>query len=320
MTANGHPDLTRGYLSALASAALLSTTAIFIRYLDQTYQLPPLILAFWRDGFVVLSLLPALGLLRPPLLRLERPHRRYLFIYGFVLAIFNVTWTFSVSLNGAAISTVLVYCSTVFSVLLERCLFGERLSWPKLLAIVLSLSGCVLVCGALDLAAWRANLMGTIVGVLSGLCFAVYSLMGRAASRRGLGAWTTLFYTFCSAALFLLLFNLLPLPGAARQVSGLGYLGDQWLAWGILFALAAGPTVIGFGMYNISLSHLSSSIANLVATTEPVFTAILAFALLGERLSRLQIGGSLLILTGVVFVRFYELGRLKTRRQTWATS
>ena len=33
-------DLTRGYTAALASAAILSTTAVFIRYLTQTYRLP----------------------------------------------------------------------------------------------------------------------------------------------------------------------------------------------------------------------------------------------------------------------------------------
>ena len=50
-------NLTRGYTIALISAAILSTTAIFIRYITQTYPMPPLVLAFWRDGFVALTLL-----------------------------------------------------------------------------------------------------------------------------------------------------------------------------------------------------------------------------------------------------------------------
>ncbi len=54
--------LTRGYTIALISAVFLSTTAIFIRYLTQTYQMPALILAFWRDSFVFLTLLLILGL------------------------------------------------------------------------------------------------------------------------------------------------------------------------------------------------------------------------------------------------------------------
>ena len=61
--------LTRGYTIALISTAFLSTTAIFIRHLTLTYALPPLILAFWRDVFVMLTLLPVLRALRPGLLR-----------------------------------------------------------------------------------------------------------------------------------------------------------------------------------------------------------------------------------------------------------
>jgi hypothetical protein len=57
-------NLTRGYTLALISAAFLSTTAIFIRYLTQTFQLPALVLACWRDGLVALTLLLALGFMR----------------------------------------------------------------------------------------------------------------------------------------------------------------------------------------------------------------------------------------------------------------
>ena len=65
-TASPSSNLTRGYTIALVSAAILSTTAIFIRHLTQTYHMPPLVLAFWRDGLVALTLLPVLGWLAPP--------------------------------------------------------------------------------------------------------------------------------------------------------------------------------------------------------------------------------------------------------------
>jgi drug/metabolite transporter (DMT)-like permease len=311
----GSSNLTRGYAIALVSAAILSTTAIFIRHLTQTYRMPSLVLAFWRDGFVTLTLLPVLGLLRPRLLRLERQHLLYLIVYGLALAIFNALWTLSVSLNGAAISTVLVYCSAGFTALLGWWLLRERLDWAKLLAIALSLGGCVLVAEAFDPAAWRANLVGILTGICSGLFYAVYSLMGRSAAQRGLNPWTTLFFTFGFAAVFLLGFNLLPgglLLGAAIQPADLFWLGNASAGWGILFLLAAGPTVAGFGLYNVSLGHLPSSVANLILTLEPAFTAAIAYLLLGERLSGVQIGGSLMILAGVAFLRIHE-GRLASQ-------
>ena len=302
-------NLTRGYLTALASAATLSTTAIFIRYLTQTYRLPSLVLAFWRDLFVVLTLLLILKFFRPALLRVNRKYLPYLVFYGLMLAIFNSLWTLSVSLNGAAVSTVLAYCSAGFTALLGWWLLKERLDWGKLLAVALSLAGCALVSGALDPSAWRVNLLGIVTGILSGLWYAIYTLMGRSASQRGLNPWTTLVYTFGFAAVFLLLINLLSgghLPGSIIRPADFFWLGKAWAGWGILFLLAAGPTLVGFGLYNVALTRLPSSVTNLIVTTEPVFTAVIAYILLGERLTLVQIGGSVLVLSGVVFLRIYE--------------
>jgi drug/metabolite transporter (DMT)-like permease len=96
------------------------------------------------------------------------------------------------------------------------------------------------------------------------------------------------------------------LPGAAARPADLFWLGSALAGWGILFLLAAGPTVAGFGLYNVSLGYLPSSVANLILTLEPAFTTAIAYLLLGERLNGMQVGGSLMILGGMVFLRVYE--------------
>lgn len=296
----------RGYLVALASAATLSTTAIFIRYLTDAYQIPPLLLAFWRAVFVVFTLVLVFGGTGWKLARISRRHVPYLVLYGLVLAGFNSLWTLSVAQNGAAVATVLVYCSAAFTAILGWWLLKERLDGVKLVAIFLCLGGCVLVAGAYSPSAWFVNLAGIVTGILAGLGYAIYSLMGRSAAQRGLNPWSTLLYTFAFAAFFLLLLNVLPgdmVPGTAAGPIDFFMLGNAWLGWAVLILLAAGPTVAGFGLYNVSLSLLPSSVANLILTLEPVFTAILAYVLLGERLTTVQITGSLLILSGVVWLR-----------------
>jgi drug/metabolite transporter (DMT)-like permease len=304
--------LTRGYTIALISAGFLSTTAIFIRYLTQTYQMPAIVLAFWRDLFVFLTLLPILALGKWAPLKIKGRDIGFLALFGLTLAIFNSLWTLSVSLNGAAVSTVLAYCSAGFTALLGWWFLKERLDWGKILAVALSLAGCVLVSNALDPAAWRLNLLGILTGILSGLLYAVYTLLGRSSSQRGLNPWTAQVYTFWFAAVFLLAFNTTSIfsggliPGAAARAADFLWLGKAWIGWGALFLLAAGPTLAGFGLYNVSLTYLPSSVANLVVTLEPAFTAVIAYLLLGERLSWIQIAGSLLILGGVVFLRVYE--------------
>jgi drug/metabolite transporter (DMT)-like permease len=308
-TSSSRTNLSRGYAIAVASAAILSTTAIFIRHLTQTYDIPALVLAFWRDVFVVLTLLPVLGIFRPLLLRVKRQNLLYLLAYGILLGVFNALWTLSVALNGAALATVLGYSSVAFTALLGWWFLNERLDWAKLLAVVFSLGGCVLVSGALDVGALDANLLGILTGILSGLCYAIYSLMGRSASQRGLNPWTTLIYIFGFATFTLLFINLVPgdgLPGKASIPADLFWLGEALAGWGILFLLAAGPTVAGFGLYIMSMVHLPSSVANLILTLEPPFTALMAYFLLGERLGGTQLWGSAMIMAGVVFLRIYD--------------
>lgn len=297
--------LPRGYLVALASAVVLSTTAIFIRYLTETYRIPALVLASLRGGIVVLTLTLFLRLRNPSLLRVEQQHRVYLAIFGFILAVFNALWTLSVSLNGAAIATVLAYSSAGFTVLLGWLLLNEAITWRKLVAVAFSFGGCVLVSGALGGEVIGLNPLDIFIGVLAGLFYAGYSLMGRAASQRGLNPWSTLLHTFGYATGFLFLFNLLPgdvLPGTAQRMADFLWLGGSIVGWGLLITLAAGPTLGGFGLYNVSLSHIPSSVANLIVTTEPVFTATFAYLILGERMTNIQVIGSLMILMGVVIL------------------
>ena len=301
----------RGYPIALLSAVVLSTTAIFVRYLTETYHLPALVLAFWRALFAVCTLLLILGIFKPGLLKVTRSQLAYLAIFGVILALFNSLWTLSVALNGAAVSNVLVYSSTGFTVLLGWLILKEQLTWVKIGAVVFCLGGMVFVSQALDPSVWSVNMGGILTGIFSGLMYAIYSMMGRSASQRGLNPWTTLFYTFCFDTVLLGLVNLLPLgiPGTAAVPSEFFWLGTTWAGWGILLLLAAGPTVLGYGLYNVSLTFLPSSTVNLIVTLEPAFTAVLAYFFLGERLTAVQLAGSLLILGAVVLLRIHE-GRL----------
>ena len=312
-------NINHGYTFALLGAIFLSTTSIIMRHLTLTYQIPALVLAFWRNVFVIVTLIPVFWLINKQLFNFKRIHLRFLILFGLVLAIFNSFWTLSVSINGAAVATVLVYCSAGFTVILGWWLLKERLTWSKIVAVVLSLGGCVLVAEAYDPDMWNTNLAGIITGLLSGLSFAAYSLMGRSASQRGLSTWTTLLYTFMFAATFLLLFNLIPgdfFIGKAVQARDLMWLGNRMDGWIILFLLSAIPTLSGFGFYTLSLSYLPSSIANLIATTEPAFTAVVAYFVLAEQLTPIQIIGSIITLSGVVFLRLFEKNRLNGKLKT----
>jgi len=300
----------KGFMIALASAVVLSFTGIIIKMVSEDYQLPALILAFWRDFFVVICAIPFLLLLKPQLLKVQKKNIGFLVIYGIALACFNIAWTMAVTLSGASVATVLVYSSAGFTALLGHYLLKETLGFKKMTSVALCLLGCVLVSGATSLEAWQQNTLGILSGISSGLLYAIYSLMGRRATQRGIDPWTTLFYIFLLAAIVLLAINILPLnfiPTTAKSVSDLFQLGTRWRGWLLLLVLAGGPTLIGFGLYNVSLGILPSSTANLILTFEPVLTTISAYFLLGERLSTTELIGSGMIIGALILLRFRKI-------------
>ena len=78
------------------------------------------------------------------------------------------------------------------------------------------------------------------------------------------------------------------------------WLGNEWMGWLILLVLAIGPTLMGYGIYNVALHYLPSSITNLIVTIEQVFTAAIAYVIFGETLTGWQIIGSMLIMSAVL--------------------
>lgn len=298
---------SRGYIIALTATLLWSTTGPLISYLSKTYALPSLVLAFWRDLFVSFGMLVGLMAFSRARFQLDHSHWKFMVFYGFTLAVFNSMWTFSVQYNGAAVATVLAFSSPAMTAILSRLIFKERFNQVKILSIVLSLLGTVLVSGAHDLSVWRLNPLGIIFGLLTGLFFAFYNLEGKHASDTHIDSWTAMLYSFAIAAVFLFFFNLgTDAISGKPLLSELLWLGNSTVAWGILFFLGVAPTLGGFGFYTLSLRYLAPTVANLIATLEPALTAIWAYLFLSEQLNATQWIGSFLVFTGVILLRWGE--------------
>jgi drug/metabolite transporter (DMT)-like permease len=296
-------------LIGLSATLFLSFSGILISYLNRTYHLPSLVLAFWRECIVVLVLAMAFALLSRRRFRLDGSHRAFFVLYGLSLSLFNSTWTFSVQFNGAAVGTVLAYSSPAITALLSHYIFKEQITRSKLLSIILSLFGTVLVSGAIDSSAWRVNATGIIFGLLSGFFFACYNMVGKTSANKSIDPWTTMFYGFGTAIFFLFVFNLgvNALDGQAA-LSNFLWLGNSLSGWAILLLLVIGPTIGGYGLYLVSLGYLPATVASLIGALEPAFTAIWAYLLLHEQLTVIQLGGSLLVLVSVMLLRFGEAG------------
>jgi len=306
-TAKASSNSSQGYINAFSAVLLWSFSGILISHLSKVYAVPSLVIAFWSVLFVALGMFIGLGVFNRTLFQIDKSQLKFMILYGFTFAIFHSTWTLSVQYNGAAVATFMVYSSPAMTAILSRLIFKENFNPVKILSIVLSLVGTVLISGAYDLSAWNLNSLGILFGLLSGPFFAFYNLEGKYSSERSIDPWTATLYCFAFASIFLVFFNVgIDALSNKPLLSEMLWLGDSVLGWGALLLLGIGPTLGGFGLYTLSLRHLTPTVANLIATLEPAFTAIWAYILLHERFNGIQWMGSILILTGVILLRWGE--------------
>jgi len=296
---------SQGYISAFSAVLFWSFSGILISYLSKTYAVPSLVIAFWSVLFVAFGMFAGLAIFNCKLYQLDPSYLKFMLLYGFTFAVFHSTWTLSVQYNGAAVATFMVYSSPAMTAILSRLIFKERFNPVKVLSIVLSLVGMVLISGAYDPSAWNLNSLGILFGLLSGPFFAFYNLEGKYSSEQSVDPWTATLYCFTFASVFLVFFNVgIDTLSNKPLLSEMLWLGDSIIGWTFLFLLGIGPTLGGFGLYTLSLRHLTPTVANLIATLEPAFTAIWAYILLHERFDSIQWMGSILILVGVILLRW----------------
>jgi drug/metabolite transporter (DMT)-like permease len=280
-----------GYVVSVLAAAAWAGTSPGISYL-QRIQVPSLAIAFWRDVFVALAVF-AIFAFRPAQLRVSRQTMIGLAISGVVaIGLYHVLWVYSVKMNGPAIAVVLVYTYNAFTALGARLLFKEPLRPMHLAALALSLAGLVLAVRAYDPSTWAATWQGTLIGVVSALFQAVYVLYNQRFIQ-SVNPLVSLGYQMAFGSVIIGVLILLFDPPQMLAVGGPEN-------WALLALLAIGPTLGGYGFFNLAMRYVPGKVAGLISVLEVPFAAALAWLVFGDTLIAPQYVGVVLVLAASV--------------------
>ena len=262
-----------------------------------TGAIPPMSLAFWRWAIALVILLPLVG---PSLWQ----HRQVLRRAGWrlwLLAALAIT-AYNCLLYTAALSTAAINLSLVSTCLPLATFIGAGLllgEWPARRAwvgLLLALFGLLwLICqGDWQVLASLSFAEGDLLMVLATLDWALYSLLLR--------RWNAYFqlppFTLLGALVLLGLLMLAPFyawelwQGARFELSPANLAAIGYTA---LFA-----SVVAYQLWNIGLRELGASRTAMSNYLMPVFTAILAWVLLDERLQDYHWVGGALIVSGLL--------------------
>jgi drug/metabolite transporter (DMT)-like permease len=154
--------------------------------------------------------------------------------------------------------------------------------------MVVALTGGVMLAG-LSFTLTLRHVAGDAFGVATALFYGAYQLSVKHL-RRSFSTGTVLAWSGLAACPVLLL---------ATGVSGEGLAAQTAAGWTVLVVLALTGQVGGQGLIAYAAAHLSASFLSVGLLLQPPLAALLAWAVLGETISGLQMAGGGVVLLGI---------------------
>lgn len=228
-----------------------------------------------------------------------RPRDLWVFFGTGVLSflVFGCFYFAAIDIMSMSAAAMLLYTSPVFVTLMAAVFFRERITKIKVIAVCATLAGSALIAGGFGGASLSAK--GVFYGLMSGFCYALYSIFGRIALKR-YSTVTITAYTFLFAAAGSLLAADLPETAAVIAAD------LKLIPFAALFALvtAAAPYIL----YTGGLKYTSAGRAAVTACIEPVVASLAGMVFFHETMSIGGAVGSMLIL-GAVFIQSKAEGK-----------
>ena len=226
--------------------------------------------------------------------RVKREHLKYFFGTGVIsVVLFTMCYFSCQKLCSLAVASILLYTAPSFVVILSAILWKEPVTKKKLLALLLTLVGCALVCGVLS-GGLTVTLGGILLGLGAGFFYALYSVFGRYALAH-YDSMTVTVWTFLFAGPA----SLLLIPGSKT----LGPALSQPELWLTAAGLVVFSTVLPYIFYTKGLSRVEPGKASIMASLEPVVAALAGILAFGEPMGAATVVGILCVLAGVVILR-----------------
>ncbi|WP_055106742.1 DMT family transporter [Paenibacillus ihumii] len=267
----------------------ISFSAIFVRWSNAEAS----VIAMYRLYITNLILLPLAWRSRQEMLHLRPRQWGLLAVSGLLLGLHFLLWMNSLRYTSVASSTVILTLQPVLVMLGSIWLFKERINRMMLLGMGIAVAGSIAI-GSGDFQLSGSALYGDVLSLLGTLAISVNMLLGQHL-RKELAALPYNFWMFFMAACSLTIYNL------AMAHPFTGYPAKEW---GIFLLLSVVSTLFGHYLFNWLLKYMNATTVSMAILGEPVCASLLAWVLLSEMLTGLQLFSGLIIIAGVwVFLR-----------------
>ncbi|MEZ8641350.1 DMT family transporter [Vibrio splendidus] len=205
-------------------------------------------------------------------------NKRLLAVSALALAVYPLAFYSSMKLSGVAIGTVVSIATAPFFSALLECLISKKNNINKrwLTSFAIGVVGIGLLVfsesSSTNESGDDLKLLGIALGLVAGLCYAIYSWATKALIDKGIKSQAAMGSIFGLGAMLLL--PTLWFTGENLFSSQINVL--------VVSYLTLIPQCLGYIAFSFGLRHVTASSANLLTLFEPVVAAVLAVCVVGE--------------------------------------
>ncbi len=244
----------------------------------------------WVSSAVMVALL----LFKPSLLKIKL-RDVWCFAGTGILSVtmFNFCYFSNIILTSPGVAAVLMYTSPVFVMLMSAVLFKEKLTLIKCVACGATFVGCALVSGIGTDS--KISLAGLLLGLLSGIGYALYSIFSRIATEKGYDSTTVSAYTFLFACI-----GTAPFISFGRVSEAIfcnGIKGFLFVVFGAVII-----TLIPYYVYTKGLTYIETGTAGVIASVEVVVAALVGYIVFNESFGTTKIIGIAVVILALALM------------------
>lgn len=286
----------RAVVLAALSGCMWGSIGLFVHKLG-AYGISsvPMTVGRYLIAVILVGIVLAAG--KRELLKIRLRDLPWFFMTGILcLLFFNVCYGITIEKSSMPMAAVLLYTSPMFVTLASAVIFREKITFRKMAAVCMAVTGCAFVSGIVH-GSLAYPLPAYLWGIAAAVGYASYSIVAGILLKRYY-AVTVLFYSFLTAAAGgCILIDLKELAGmiAAAPAAGL------WMV-----AAAFVCNICPYFCYNLALEDMEASRVAVIASIEPAVASLLGVVVMKEHMDIFGVIG-----VGIIFAAIVVLNRKK---------
>lgn len=224
----------------------------------------------------------------------------FLMGFGCILGM-SVLYFYTLVNTSLPVASILLYTSPIWVIIISAIVFREKITRQKLAALICAFAGCVMV-SLNGGEAGKIQVWFFITGLLSGLAYGMYSILGTFALKK-YHPYTVTTYSFIFAAVFSWF-----IANPADTIMVAAVYPDKFTAimWMVLVGFVT--SYLAFMFYTIGLENTPPGKAAVMACTDPLMSTLLGFFVYGQKPSVI---GMALIFFAILLVNNFGINKQK---------